>query len=151
MFLVQAPAKIQLSSSNVIWCRENHSHRAFFYHPYISKFLDDQDMHSLLTESYWPHSSDFLNVTCTNVMQSISKHTELHDYIFSSGKHLIKHVWCTSHLINFSTSEHQFPLLINIKIYFSHILYEIWFSKKVSQSSRVFLCFYTLAYNNLSL
>lgn len=100
MFLVQAPGKIQLSSSNVIWCWENHSHRAFFYRPCISKFLDDQDMHSLLTESYWPHSSDLLNVTCTNVMQSISKHTELHDYIFSSGKHLIKHVWCTSFALN---------------------------------------------------
>lgn len=83
-----------------MWCQENQNRRVFPCHTYISKFLADRDMHSLLTESYLPNSTDLVYFTCTNVMQSISKRTELHDGIFSSGNTLTKHVLCTdtSHL-----------------------------------------------------
>lgn len=84
MFSVQAPAKIQLCSS-FTWCQETKNHRAFLYHSYISKFLADQHMHSLLTESCSPNSTDLVYFACTSV---IAKHTELHDYVFSSGNPL---------------------------------------------------------------
>lgn len=88
------PKSSSISLSHGAKKKSNHS--VFLYHPYISKFLADWDMHSLLTESYSPNSTDLVYFTSTNVMQSISKHTELQDGLFSSGKHLTKHILCTS-------------------------------------------------------
>lgn len=79
-------------------CQENQNHSVFLCPPYMSNFLADRDTHSLLTESCSPDSTDVVYFTATNAMQTISKHTELCDCVFSSRNPLTQHILWTSHL-----------------------------------------------------
>ena len=58
MFSVQASAKNP--AQDFMCCLENQIHTVFLSQPYISKFLADQDRHSLLTESCSPNSTDLV-------------------------------------------------------------------------------------------
>lgn len=130
--LLPKPSSVPLTFT--CW-QENQNHNISLCHPYISKSVADQDMHSLLAKTCSPNSTDLVYFTCTKVMQT---HKIAWFYIFLWKSFNQAHfTYFSLNLIHFSMSNNSFIFQSILKYILLIFYVKIDSSKQVSQSFRV--------------